>query len=477
MAENIDILDMIENELANSGLTMKEIEQEIPLVYSLMTSVKDKSMRENTLLAMLANKEFQKQLRTFDNFKKFDFNKYDENADKINQLPKNLEEADIKDVENFYTKAKQIIDPNGRLGNTELYDTAGPKTFEQLEGDGDWFMNLLNGLGYPTDTPDNEYKSIDQFAKDFQTVLTRMKNHNFADKYGKAKTPLKFMFGRSFDVLEDGKKPTEIDFGIDAGTNILWSLPIANWLRPVAGVAKPVVSNVAKNVGIASLVPFTSELADSVIGTDTEREKRRGLQGRVNDAVMNTAINLVTPGLAKRAPSTVLGITNFLGMTPKENSRVTKWISDHVDYGSTKEAAKAALSGISEAKDEASQVVSRFAQRLNKKRGAVGDWTLDNIRTTLPGYLQEGGATLAKMIKDNGRSFKKGRDAFLKSVENTDEGFYKQLAEAPSTLWDELKPFLTTYGINRLGTNGVAGWIRRRFGDATRPWENKSDDE
>ena len=475
MAKENDIFTDIEEELANSGLTMEEIERNIPLIYSLMTSSKDRSMRTNDLVRMLATKEFQKELKGFDKFKDFDFSKYNESSEVIKDLPKNLNEADIKDVEAWYNKAKQAIDPHGRLGDTELYDTAGPKTFELLEGDEDWFGTLLDAFGYPTGTPEEEAKSMEQLTQDFQTALTRMKNHNFMDKFGKAKTPLKFVFGRSAEVLDEGKKPTIGDVFVDTASNALWTMPFANWFR--VGKSLPIGTKIAQNVGLSAIAPVTSEALDTVLGTDTEKEKRRGMKGRAEDAAINTAINMAAPALVKRVPMMATGILDRLKLNSKDAGLISQWLSNRVDYGNSQETAKAALAGMAEVKDEAAQVISKFAERLAGKKGRVGKETLSNIISWLPTRQRAAGTALAKMIGENNGSFRKGKDAYLKSLVNIlEESVQKELANAPETLLDSVRPYLWTYVVNRAGTQGIGGWIRRRFGRTTRPWETETEE-
>ena len=205
MAEKKDAYELISNAFLNSQLDDDELEKNFPKINAWFNSASTKEDRLKRLSSVLGDPDFQKELRQFDDFADFDFSEF-KPPEKNVYKPGELKNADMKDVQKFYAKAKSVIDPTGKLGETELYDTAGDATFQQLEekiGEdytGDWFGELLNAFNYP-DTPEG----YEQLTQDFQAAMTRMKNKDFTKKFGKAEAPLKFVFGKTFNALEDGK--------------------------------------------------------------------------------------------------------------------------------------------------------------------------------------------------------------------------------------------------------------------------------
>ena len=169
--EKKDPYGMITNAFALSGLTDEQVKEHFPKIDAWFNSASSAEDRRKRLDMLLGDPEVQKELRQFDDFAEFDFSGYKEpSGDAVK--PGNLATADMKDVKAFYDRAKRVIDPKGRLGKTELYDTAGPATFEQLEEtigpdyEGDWFGNLLDEFGYP-DTPEG-YEALTQTRGDVQ---------------------------------------------------------------------------------------------------------------------------------------------------------------------------------------------------------------------------------------------------------------------------------------------------------------------
>lgn len=493
--KNKEINDRMKKALANSSLTNEQIMKRLPMMWSYLKgkdSGRNSSLQDNILLGLLAEKAFQDELRNFDDFKEFDFSPYTENAEQLKNLPKDLESADIETIRKWYDTAKRTIDPKGRLKNTELYDTAGPSTFENLDRldagtYDDWFGNLLDALGYP-DTPEG----YEQLTKDIPVVMTRMKNSDFANKFGKAKAPLSFVFGNTFDVLEDGKKPTLADVAIDAGTNIAWSVPAANMIPGVSKVVgwlpktekvseavlklnspKSIAGKLAKNIGTNAAVPTTSKMADYMIGTDTEKEKKEGFKGKLQDALMGTAVNFATPQLLKLLPNRTLPVLNNVNMTPEEIAYANGKIGDFLEFGSVQDAAAQRLANLLNKKDEAAEIVKKFASRIGKRRGPISlDRSTDAV-VSLPGIMQGRGMTLAEMIRQNNGSLSKGSKAFLKSFDSPIlEDVLRKTSEIPKSLADYAKPILATYAVNRAGTDGVGKFIERIFSRQTNKFED-----
>lgn len=476
-----DPYDLITEAVFNMGMEgILDSKSSYPKIFGLLESPISEEERRAKMKALLKDKDFQKELIDWAPFKDFDFEAYGKEQEPVSGLAN----KDIEDVAKWYGRAKKRIDPYNRLRNTELYDTVGDNTFQQLEekvGEdytGDWFGELLNEFGYP-ETPEG----YEQLTQDLQTALTRMKNHDFADKYGKAKTPLKFLFGRTFDVLEDGKKPTLNDAFIDGASNIAWTVPGTLWgkiglgLKGLAGLktaekVAPLAKVIGANVGKAAAAPATIEALDAKFGTDTEREKRDGLLGRVKDIGINTAINFGTPELVKRVPQTISGIFGKLGLDTKKFGYLQDKFNRIIDYGNRQNKADDILKKIEEGKDEALYVVENFAKNLGDKVGPVDAKRLGFAAARVPGRFADEAETLANYVAGNEGNWLKGSLAYLKSKDNpVKEQINREIAEMPKSVIEEILPYLSSYSVNRLGTNGVFNLIKRRFGRTTQPFD------
>lgn len=471
--------------MAASGLTDEELKKYFPKAMNLWKSGASENDRRKVMEAMMGDPEFQKELRLWDDFVDYDFSGYEKPKEK-DVKPGNLSSADMKNVEKFYTKAKQVIDPKGLLGNTELYDTAGSKTFEQLEEkigsdyEGDWFGNLLKAFNYP-DTPEG----MEQLTQDFQTALTRMKNSRFMGKFGKAETPLRFMFGKTAEALDDGKKPTWADAGIDASTNILWAITPTKFLPGISSVLtkvssafpkagkladfvykadnpQTVLGKIIKGVGTNAVAPVYRSAADYAVGTDTEREKEEGLEGRAIDAATGTAVNLATPALINKTVPLILNTLNRLNLNPKVVSYGLQKTSDFVNYGNKQTAANERLGDLLGEVSNAKRTAMLLAQRLNKQRNSVKPKDLGSAVANLPGILHGYGNELAGFVENAGGNLGQGVKDFIRSKANKrSEAYYREIMEMPETLWDFMAPYLSSYLVNRAGTNQVGERTRR----------------
>lgn len=474
---------LLVNAIATSGLTDDDLRKHLPKTMNWWEKGSSEETRRKNLEKMMGNPDFQKELRVWDDFSDYDFSGYVKPEDDSN-TPGNLANADIKDVEKWYDRAKLVLDPKGLLGKTELYDTSGDLTFQQLEDkigpdyEGDWFGNLLNEFGYNDDADGYE-----QLTQDLQAALTRMKNHDFQDKFGSAKTPLKFLFQKTFDALDDGQKPKISDTLIDAGTNIAWTVPAAKMFPLASGIVRSVpkagkaaelvmkgnapktlLGKVGKSLSTAAAVPTGTEIADYLAGTDTENEKREGIVGRAVTAGTGALVNLATPGLAKMVPLRGGSMLANFNLSPKDAAYVNRKLADFVDFGSKQDAAKAKLQLLQDAKDDAAEVVANLTKNLGKRKGPVSTDRLSEAVAWLPDRMQEDGAVLAKMIEGNSGSLKKGAKAFINSFEDPlGERILKNVAMKEETLMDVVSPYLSSYVINRLGTNGVAKFVKKMF--------------
>lgn len=480
-----DPYKMLFDALAMSGLTDDDLKTHFPKTMAWWESGASEEDRRKAMNSLMGDPQFQKELRQWDDFSDYDFSGY-EKPKEPTVKPGNLSGADMKDVEKFYKKAKQVIDPHGRLGDTELYDTAGPGTFEQLEEkigpdhEGDWFGNLLGAFGYQ-DTPEG----YEQLTQDFQTALTRMKNKNAGEKYGAMKTPLKFLFKKSFDALEDGKKPGLADIAIDTGTNLAMMLP-AGEMIPIASktvgrlpratraaefvmkgnAPKEILGKVLKTAGTAAAVPTGSELFDYAFGTDTEKEKQEGIQGRAATAGTGTLVNLATPGLLKMIPMRGGSILGNFSLKPQEAARLNRKIADFIDFGSRKNAATQKLGMIADDLAESKQIVMDFARKFSKNRKPSAE-ELGKFAAGFRGRLEDKADALSKAIYEN-KSLGKGVQSFLNSGrDKVGEFKLKEIAESVTPAWEEALPYLSSYFVNRMGRDGVAKFVKNMFGRYT----------
>lgn len=483
MAEKKDAYELISNAFLNSQLNDDELEKNFPKINAWFNSASTKEDRQKRLSSVLGDPDFQNELRKFDDFVDFDFSEF-KPPEKNAYKPGELKNADMKDVQKFYAKAKSVIDPTGKLGKTELYDTAGDATFQQLEekiGEnytGDWFGELLNAFNYP-DTPEG----MEQLTQDFQTALTRMKNHDFADKYGKAKAPLKFLFKNTFDALEDGQKPGISDTMIDAGTNLAWFVPASKMIPGAASIVssipkfvkgseivlkgarpKTILGKIGKGLATAAAVPASSEALDYAFGTDTSQESKNGLMGRAERAGMGALVNLATPGLLKMVPLRGGSIVANFNINPKNAATVNRKIADFIDFGSRQNAAKQKLNIIAEYLAEKKDVALEFAKRLSKYKNVSMD-KATSVAADFKGILEDNAEDLARAIVNNGGNLGKGIASFMNSGRDKfKENLLQKIAETNASPVEEFLPWLSSYIVNKAGRDGVKDWIQRMYG-------------
>lgn len=466
--------------------TDEEFQQDFPHLYSLLTSASTEDDRRKRFDLLLGDPALQKELLDIDQFAKIDFSGYKEPTEEAYK-PGNLANASMKDVKAFYDRAKRVIDPQGKLGKTELYETAGPRTFELLEEkigpdyEGDWFGNLLEEFGYP-DTPEG----YEQLTQDFQAALTRTKNSKFGDKFGSAKAPLKFLFGKTFDVLEDGKKPTLGDVLVDTGANVAMTIPGGEML-PLLGRAvsmapksaraaelvskadapKTILGKMLKNTATAAAVPTGTQAADYAFGTDTEKEKREGLAGRGVAAGTGTFINMATPFMLGMVPGRILATTGNAGLNNKDAQVVRESFADLLLKGGRVNAAKERLKGLAEDAMERRDIALEFAKKLSGKNHATAE-ELGDIAGEFSRRLELPALNLARTIDSKGGNVYAGIEEFLNS--GTDRILELQLgniAKQPTNMLSAAMPYLSAYTVNRLGTGAVADYGKRMLGRYT----------
>lgn len=494
--EKKDPYGMITNAFALSGLTDEQVKEHFPKIDAWFNSASSAEDRRKRLDMLLGDPEVQKELRQFDDFAEFDFSGYKEpSGDAVK--PGNLATADMKDVKAFYDRAKRVIDPKGRLGKTELYDTAGPATFEQLEEtigpdyEGDWFGNLLDEFGYP-DTPEG-YEALTQ---DLQAALARTKNSKFGDKFGSAKAPLKFMFHNTFDVLEDGKKPTLGDVAVDAGNNVAMAVP-GNQMFPILGRAvsmapkgakaseivakanapKTILGKIGRNASTAAAVPTGTQAADYLVGTDTEKEKREGLLGRAVASGSGAFVNMAAPGLLNMVPGRVLAMTGNAGLRGKDAEVVRQSIGDMIFNGSRANAAKDRLASMADDVTAKKDVVMEFAKKLSGKKNANTD-KLTDIATGFDRRLEPLAIELARSIKGNGGNVGAGiRDFMNSGRDDVLKQYLEKLSTQPGSALENVLPYLSAYGVNRAGTGKVADYGKRMLGRYTNRFVEEDTEE
>lgn len=498
MAESAkkDPYGMILEAFANSQLTDEEVAKNFPKIEAWFNSASTAEDRQKRLESLLGDPEMQKELRQFDDFADFDFSQYKEPPKEAFKKG-DLATASMKDVKNFYDRAKRTIDPKGRLGKTELYETAGDPTFQQLEEkigpdyEGDWFGNLLEEFGYP-DTPEG----YEQLTQDFNAALTRTNNANFADKYGSGKAPLKFLFKNTFNVLEDGKKPTVGDVAVDAGTNAAMAIP-ASKMFPMLGAAlrvgpkgvqaaefaakadapRTILGKVGKSVATAAAVPTASQAADYAFGTDTEKEKKEGLLGRAVSAGSGTFVNMAAPGLLYMLPGRALAMTGNAGLRGKDAETVRQSIGEIIFNGGRANAAKERLAGLADDLADKKDVVLEFAKRLSGKKNASAE-ELAGIAAGFGRRLEQPALNLAKSIQGQGGNVGAGiRDFMASGRDDVQKLFLEQMAAQPATVLESMLPYLSAYGVNRAGTGKVADYGKRMLGRYTNRFVEDDEEE
>lgn len=491
-----DPYGMIVDAIEKSQLTDEELAKNYPNLWSWFNSSDAENSRRKRLDMLLGDPEMQREFRKFDDFADFDFSGYKE-PPKDAYKKGGLATASMKDVKDFYDRAKRTIDPNGRLRKTELYETAGDPTFQQLEEkigpdyEGDWFGKLLDEFGYP-DTPEG----MEQLTQDFQAALTRTKNANAAEKYGSAKAPLKFLFKNSFNVLEDGKKPTLADVAVDTGTNAAMFIPSAKmfpmlggalrFLPKGAGAAeialkanapKTILGKIGKSLATAGAVPTASQAADYAFGTDTENEKREGLLGRAVSAGSGTFVNMAAPGLLNMLPGRVLAMTGNAGLRGKDAQVVRETIGDVIFNGGRASAAKARLADLADDAIAKNDVAIQFAKKLSGKNNATTE-ELAEIAAGFGRRLEQPALDLARSIESRGGNVDAGIMDFLKSgKDNLLELQLGKIAQQPANALESVLPYLSAYGVNRAGTGKVADYGKRMLGRYTNRFVETDEEE
>lgn len=487
---------MITEAFLNSNLTDEEVAKHFPKINAWFNSASTAEDRQKRLEMLLGDPEMQKELRQFDDFADFDFSGYKEPPKEAYKKGE-LATADMKDVKAFYDRAKRTIDPKGKLGKTELYDTAGPATFEQLEEtigpdyEGDWFGNLLDEFGYP-DTPEG-YEALTQ---DLQAALARTKNSKFGDKFGSAKAPLKFMFHNTFDVLEDGKKPTLGDVAVDAGTNVAMAVP-GNQMFPILGRAvsmapkgakaseivakanapKTILGKIGRNASTAAAVPTGTQAADYLVGTDTEKEKREGLLGRAVASGSGAFVSMAAPGLLNMVPGRVLAMTGNAGLRGKDAEVVRQSIGDMIFNGSRANAAKDRLASMADDVTAKKDVVMEFAKKLSGKKNASTD-KLTDIATGFDRRLEPLAIELARSINGNGGNVGAGiRDFMNSGRDDVLKQYLEKLSTQPGSALENVLPYLSAYGVYRAGTGKVADYGKRMLGRYTNRFVEEDTEE
>lgn len=483
----------------NSDRTDEEFAEDYPGIYSLLNSPMDSLQRQKLFGDSLKKSSFLGELRDIDKINEgFDFSDYEKDADdtavsspvKIGSRDddgKSIWDKESMDGVNlWYNKAKEVLDPGHKLKNTELYEIFSDDKLQRLqdmqEGERDyWFTELLNGMGYTDDD-----KGIEALSRDLETVLTRKKNADFADKYGKGKTPLTFLFGNVFETMEDGRKPTGGDFGTDVVSNVAWAIPgstvlgafgkaqklgkVGEILNSVEN-AKTIPGKIGRNLIRASLAPAANESVDYVFGTDTSEEKADGIAGRAKNIAINTAINWATPFLVKGAYNKISSLLGNFGLTPGETALLNEEVSNLIDYGSKQNTATQKLKLIQEGKDAAEETVQYFSKRLGKKDNNLDEATLAEVTSELPKRLWKNGTALSRMILENEGDLPLGAGQFVGSFDDLLESeLLKNIAKSSKSILDETLPFVSNYTVNRLGTSGIGGFLMNRFDRTTKPW-------
>ena len=487
---------MITEAFLNSNLTDEEVAKHFPKINAWFNSASTAEDRQKRLEMLLGDPEMQKELRQFDDFADFDFSGYKEPPKEAYKKGE-LATAGMKDVKNFYDRAKRTIDPQGRLGNTELYETAGPGTFERLEEkvgpdyEGDWFGNLLDEFGYP-DTPEG----YEQLTQDLQAALTRTKNSNFPDKFGSGKAPLKFIFKNTFGALDDGKKPTLADTFIDSGTNAAMFVPAAK-MFPMLGSAlrvgpkgaraaelaakadapKTILGKMLRNVSTAAAVPSGSQAADYAFGTDTEKEKKEGLLGRAVAAGSGTFVNMAAPGLLNMVPGRFLAMTGNAGLRGRDAETVRQSVGEMIFNGSRANAAKERLAAMADDALAKKDVVLEFARKLSGKKNASTE-ELAGIAAGFGRRLEQPAINLARSIENQGGNVGAGiRDFMASGNDKVLTAFLEKMSKQPSSALEEVLPYLSAYGVNRAGTGKVANYGKRMLGRYTNRFVEEDEEE
>ncbi|MCQ2096773.1 MAG: hypothetical protein MJY87_02380 [Fibrobacter sp.] len=316
MAEK-SILDIITDELARSGFSNEQQKVQYPILWKLINSSLSKDEKENAIKEEIKNGKIKKELEDFDFFDNFDYSKI-ENGETDS---KDLKKADMASVKDWYGKARKAIDPTGigsdALDKTPLYkivpkidlrkDNADYSAFEYLEdpnngNDFGWFDNLLKEFDYP-DTPEG----WDQLANDWNTVMSRMKWSDKADKYPGI---VSFMEGNSMKKMKNGFRPEIKDYVADLFTNLSYMVPSGSYLKflqkaklapsPKAlEIIKDVDGTILKEPGLASSIwgGLAPNMIAPIVSSTAKyaTDKDYGVSDSFGDVLLGTVVNKFTP--------------------------------------------------------------------------------------------------------------------------------------------------------------------------------------
>lgn len=485
------VLDFYENDDRNDV----EFKEDFPNLFAIVNSPTDKLQRYKAFSDSLKNPALLKELGDIDNIaEKFDLTEYEFGADK-NAKPlegKNgsdgksaWDNESMENVDVWYKSAKKILDPDNRLGDTELYDVFNDRTLQGLQdarGGDYWFTELLDGMGYP-DTPEG----IEALTNDLTTVLTRKKNAGAAKKYGAALTPLKFLFDNTFQKLEDGRAPNIYDVGIDMLTNVGWAVPGGTILKglqavklaPKAAKTTGVLGNALGKIEANSVVPVASNAAEAVnehfAENSTSAARNGGFWGsRLGQAVIGTGINNFTPNVIKMGAQRVMP---FLGLEGKAAGKALTWLDTFINHGTTRNKA-------------ASEYVEKVLEDQAKRDAAVfaRKFSLDGVRNpelanvllneTKPGYISQNVENIARtLFNDKENDGKAAIAQWLRSNVNDagEKAVLRHSYRQAKTMADHVLPWLSSYLVNRGGTQSIGDWIRQRVGRSTRFWGDEEE--
>lgn len=482
-------LDFYENGYTRNDEAFKE---DYPNLFAIINYPSDYMQRFKAFSDSLKNPDLLKELGDIDDIaEKFDLTEYERNADKEAKPLEGKKGTDgksawdnesMENVDVWYNAAKKILDPDNRLRNTELYDVYNDRTLQALQDErgGDyWFTELLDGMGYP-DTPEG----IEALTEDLVTVLTRKKNAGFADKFGKAKKPLSFIFNNTFQKLEDGRNPNAADVLIDTGTNVGWAVPGGTILKglqaaKVAPKAAKTTGMLGKTIGkieANSVVPVASNAAEAVnehfADNATSAARNGGFWGsRLGQAVIGTGINNFTPNVLKMSVAKVMP---FLGIEGSAAGKALTWLDTFINHGTKRnKAASEYVEKVLE--DQAKRDAAVFARKYSLE--GVSNPELANVllKETKPGYIGQNVEDIARaLFNDRENAGKSVIAQWLRSsVNNPGEKqvlrhFYRQEKKTA----DQVLPWLSSYLVNRGGTQTIGDMIRQRVGRSTRFWDD-----
>lgn len=482
------VLDFYDNDERND----EQFREDYPNLFAIVNSPTDKLQRYKVFSDSLKNPALLKELGDIDKIaENFDLTEYERGADKDAKPLEGKKGSDgksawdnesMENVDVWYNSAKKILDPDNHLGDTELYDVFNDKTLQGLQdarGGDYWFTELLDGMGYP-DTPEG----IEALTKDLTNVLTRKKNAGVAKKFGKAKTPLKFIFNNSFQKLEDGRAPNKYDVGIDMLTNVGWAVPGGAYLKglqaaklaPAASKTTGVLGKALGKIEANAVVPVLSNAAEAVnehfADNATSAARNGGFWGsRLGQAVIGTGINNFTPNVIKMGDTRVMP---FFGLEGKAAGKALTWLDTFINHGTKRnKAASEYVEKVLE--DQAKRDAAVFARKFSLE--GVRNPELANVllNETKPGYLGQNVEDLSRFLFNDSENAGKAAIASWLRNNVTNRGekavlrhFYKQA----KTKADQILPWLSSYLVNRSGTQNIGDLIRQRVGRSTRFWDD-----